>query len=49
MSSDLAQRFDTDGFLTSLDVFTNEEVDVLLKYFLAYEERLGGKVTGSYR
>lgn len=49
MSSELAESYDRDGFLTGLDVLTNEESDVLLKSFLAYEERLGGKVTGSYR
>lgn len=49
MSANLAEKFQSDGFLIGLDVLTNDEVDFYLKSFQSYEERLGGKVTGSYR
>ncbi|XP_045212191.1 L-threonyl-[L-threonyl-carrier protein] 4-chlorinase-like [Mercenaria mercenaria] len=49
MESKLSNNFSRDGYLTGLDVLTDEEVAYFLKSFLAYEERLGGKVTGAYR
>lgn len=49
MADNLSRDFNQDGYVTGLDVLTSEEVAFYLKSFLAYEERLGGKVTGSYR
>lgn len=45
----LCDDYSRDGFLVGLDVLTEEEVQFYLNSFLAYEQRLGGRVTGSYR
>lgn len=49
MDDSQVKNFNRDGFVIGLDVLTADEVAFYLESFLAYEDRLGGKVTGAYR
>ena len=45
----IAASFKKNGYLLAMDVLTAEESKRYLDGFLAYEKRLGGKVTGAWR
>lgn len=48
-STSLADDFHKNGYLVDLDVLSPEETKKYLDAFLAYEQHLGGQVTGSWR
>ncbi|OWF46509.1 alpha-ketoglutarate-dependent hypophosphite dioxygenase [Mizuhopecten yessoensis] len=45
----LVESFKQNGYILKSDILTKEETECYLKGFLDYENRLGGKVTGTYR